>query len=154
MNIFSKVYGIGLIVVRVTNLKWSHFWATICRTVHPILSDRCLSCPVCLWRWCFCSQTVGWIKMSLDTEVGLAPGHILLDDDPAPLSRKRHSTPHFSAHVYCGQTAGWIRMPFGMDYGGRPRPRPHCVRWGPSSTPPPKKGKVHNFGPCLLWPNG
>jgi len=37
------------------------------------------------------------------------------------------------AHVYCRQTAGWIKMPFGMDYGGTCRPRPHCVRWEPSS---------------------
>ena len=31
--------------------------------------------------------------------------------------------------------AAWIKMPFGIDYGGRPtcRPRPHCVRWEPSS---------------------
>ena len=37
-------------------------------------------------------------------------------------------------------------------YGYRPRPRQHCIRWGPSSsqrgTAPPL------FGPCLLWPNG
>jgi len=36
-------------------------------------------------------------------------------------------------------------------YGGRPWPRPHCVRWGPGSS-----GKGHSspplFGPCLLWP--
>jgi len=39
--------------------------------------------------------------------------------------------------------------------GGRPRPWPHCVRWGPSS--PPQKGGTAApplFGPCLLWPNG
>jgi len=24
------------------------FWATVCKTVRPMLSDRCLSCPVCL----------------------------------------------------------------------------------------------------------
>jgi len=37
---------------------------------------------------------------------------------------------------------------------GRPRPGPHCVRWGP--TPPSKSGaQAHAiFGPCLLWPNG
>jgi len=29
-------------------------------------------------------------------------------------------------------------------YGGRPRPRPHCVRCGPSS--PPKRGTVPIFG--------
>jgi len=38
-------------------------------------------------------------------------------------------------------------------YGGRPRPRPHCARWGPSS--PPKKGtEPPIFGLFLLWPNG
>ena len=35
----------------------------------------------------------------------------------------------------------------------RPRPWPHCVRWGPSS--PPLKGHSSPiFGPCLLWLNG
>ena len=38
-------------------------------------------------------------------------------------------------------------------HGSRPRPRPHCVRWGPLETP--QKGhSVLIFGPCLLWPNG
>jgi len=42
-------------------------------------------------------------------------------------------------------------------HAGRPRPWPHCVRWGPSFSPkrghsPPHKKK--KFGPCLLWPNG
>jgi len=36
-------------------------------------------------------------------------------------------------------------------YGGRPRPRRRCVRWGPSS---PKRAQLPVFGPCLLWPNG
>jgi len=31
-----------------------------------------------------CGQTVRWIKMSLGTEVGLGPGHIVLDGDTAP----------------------------------------------------------------------
>ena len=37
--------------------------------------------------------------MQLGTEVGLGPGHIVLDGDPAPLP-KGHSSlpPHFSAH--------------------------------------------------------
>jgi len=36
--------------------------------------------------------------------------------------------------------------------GGRPRRRPHCVRWGASP-----KGNISPptiQGPCLLWPNG
>jgi len=39
--------------------------------------------------------------MPLGTEVGLGPGDIVLDEDPAP-SRKGHSSPHFPARVYCG----------------------------------------------------
>jgi len=40
-------------------------------------------------------------------------------------------------------------------YGGRLRPRRHCIRRGPNST----HRKGHNsppplFGSCLLWPNG
>jgi len=39
-------------------------------------------------------------------------------------------------------------------HGGRPQPRPHCVRRGPSS---PRKKWAHSlppiFVPCLLWPN-
>ena len=37
--------------------------------------------------------------------------------------------------VYCGQTVGWIKIE--SWHGGRPRPRPHCVRWGPNS---PQRG--------------
>ena len=35
---------------------------------------------------------------------------------------------------------------------GRPRPWPHCVKWGPTS--PPLKGTSPIFGPYLLRPNG
>jgi len=31
-----------------------------------------------------CGQTAEWTKMSLDMAVGLGPGHIVLDGDPAP----------------------------------------------------------------------
>jgi len=43
----------------------------------------------------------------------------------------------------------------GIWHGGRPHPRRHCVRWGPS-FPPPKWGEAPSpiLGPCLLWPNG
>ena len=51
-----------------------------------------------------CGQIVEWISMPFGTEVGLCPGDIVLDGDPAPHG-KGHSTPHFSAHVYCGQIA-------------------------------------------------
>jgi len=38
--------------------------------------------------------------------------------------------------VCCGQTVGWIKMPLGTEVATQPRP--HCVRWRPSS--PPRKG--------------
>jgi len=42
-------------------------------------------------------QTAGWITMSLGREIGLGPGDIVLDGDPAP--QKGHN-PQFSAHVF------------------------------------------------------
>ena len=43
----------------------------------------------------YCGQTVGRIKMKLGVQVGLGPGHIVLDRDPAPLPIKGHN-PQFS----------------------------------------------------------
>jgi len=54
--------------------------------------------------------------MKLGVQVGLDPGHIVLDGDPAPLPQKGQS-PQFSAHVCCGQMAAWIKMPLGMEVG-------------------------------------
>jgi len=36
----------------------------------------------------YCCQTVGWINMKFGMQVGLVPGHIVLDGDPAPLPQK------------------------------------------------------------------
>jgi len=58
------------------------FWATVCITVHSILSDRCLSCLS------VCNVGVLWPNGWMD------------------------------------QDATW--------YGGKPLPRPHCVRRGPN----------------------
>jgi len=52
----------------------------------------------------------------LGMAVGLGPGHIVLDGDPASPPPKR-GTPPFLAHVCCGQTAGWIKMPLGTIVG-------------------------------------
>jgi len=68
-----------------------------------VLSDRCLS--VLSVTLVYCRQMVVWIKSKLGVQVGLGPGHIVLDGDPALPSLKGHS-PQFSAHVRCGQTAG------------------------------------------------
>ena len=81
-----------------------------------MLSDRCLSClSVTL---VYCGQNVGWIKMKLGVEVGLGPGRIVLDGDPAPPPQKKGTQPpNFTAHVYYGQTAVCIRIPFGTEVG-------------------------------------
>jgi len=83
------------------------FWATVCKTVRPMLSVRCLSvlsCPVCDVR-------ALWPNGSTD------------------------------------QDETW--------HAGRPRPWPHCVRWGPSYPSP--KGHTPNFRPISVaakWLHG
>jgi len=73
-----------------------YFWATVCKTVRPMPSARCLSVLSCLSVTLeHCGQTVGWIKMKLGTQVGLGLGHIVLDGDPAP---QRGIVPQLSAH--------------------------------------------------------
>jgi len=82
-------------------------------------------------------QMAAWIKMPLGVEVGLDTSDIVLDGNPAPPQQKRGGkAPNFRPMCILrpngcvDQDATW--------YGGRPRLRPHCARWGPSS-PPPKK---------------
>ena len=63
-----------------------------------MLSDRCpvLSVlSVLSVTFMHCGQTVGWIKMKLGMQVGLGPGHIVLDPNPAPPPPKGHSPPNF-----------------------------------------------------------
>ena len=139
-----------------------------------MLSDCCLVCPFCLSvlsilsvTFVYCRQTVGQIKMKLGMQVGLGPGHTVLDEDPSLPPPKGGS--QFSAHICCGQMAGWIKTPFRMEeglgpgdfmlhgnpapppqkdatsYRGRPQPRRLSARWGTRSplqkgrSPPPKK---------------
>ena len=101
----------------------------------------------------YCGQTVRQIKMKLGMQVGLGPGHIALGEDPAPTSLKGHSPqpPVFGPYLlrpndYMDQDVTW--------YGGRPRPRPHCARWGHSSPDPQKGHSPPIFRPYLLRPNG
>jgi len=54
--------------------------------------------------------------MKLGLQVGLGPGHIVLDGDPAPSPPTGHSL-QFSAHFCSGQMAAWIKMPLGMEVG-------------------------------------
>jgi len=85
-------------------------WAAITLGINPhfkfLLVNACFRCV----RLCFCitatididttdiahvycCQMAVWIKMPFDMEVGVGPGDVVLDGDPA-LSQKVHS-PHF-----------------------------------------------------------
>ena len=68
--------------------------------------------------------------MKLGMQVGLDPGHIVLDGDPAPPPPKGHS-PHPVFGPYLLQLKGCMDQD-ATGYGGRPQPRGLCVRRGPS----------------------
>jgi len=95
-------------------------WATV---VCPV-------CPVLSVTFVHCDQTVARIKMKHDMQVGLGPGCIVLDGDPAPPPPKGHSP-----HPIFGPFLLWPNGCMHQDatwYGGRPQPRGLCVRWGHS----------------------
>jgi len=70
-------------------------------------------------------------------QVGLGPGHIVLDGDPAPPPPKGHS-PQFLAHVCCGQMAAWIKMSLGMELCLGPGD--FVLDGDPAPLPLPKRG--------------
>jgi len=70
-----------------------HFWATVWKTVRPMLSVGCLS--VLSVTFVHCGQMVGRIMMKLGTQVGLGPVHYVLDGDPAPPPPKGVGAPNF-----------------------------------------------------------
>jgi len=69
-----------------------NYWATVCKTVRPMLSDHSRVLSVTLEN---CGQTVVWSKMPLGMEVGLGPGHIVLDGDPAIPKKQDTVAPTF-----------------------------------------------------------
>jgi len=55
----------------------------------------------------YCGQTAGMIRMPFGTEVGLGPGDIVLDGDPA-LPTERAQRPPLFGHVYYDQTVAHL----------------------------------------------
>jgi len=105
---------------------------------------------------CYCGQTAGWSKMALGMEVGVGPGHIVLDmgthlphrkggGAPLPNYRPFLLWPNGSMH----QDAIWYGR-IGLSPGdfvldGDPA--------GPAASP--KRGRSPRISvPCLLRPNG
>jgi len=82
-------------------------WATVCKAVRLMLSDRCLIVlsvlSVCdvgvLWRNGWMDQDAIWCGGSC-----LGPGHILLDGNPVrPIPKKKRTTPNFWPMSVVGQ---------------------------------------------------
>jgi len=118
-----------------------------------------------------CGQMLRCIRIPLCTEVGLTPGDIVLDGDPAP-PKKWGIAPNIWPMSIVAKRLGGLRCQlvvaspkkgdtvpiFGpcllwpndrmdqdaTEYGGRPQPRRHCVTWGPSCSPS-KKGHTPKF---------
>ena len=84
--------------------------------------------------------------MKLGMQVGLGPGHIVLDGTQLPLPQ-RGTAPQFSDHICCYRTAGWIKMPLGIE-----------VDLGPGNfvldgdPVPQRKGQqpLHSFRPMSI----
>ena len=88
-----------------------YFWATVCKTVRPMLSVRCLSvCPVCpvlsvcdvhaLWP-------NGWTDQDETWHAGRPrPWPHCVRWEPSCPSPKGHSPHQLSAYICCGPTAG------------------------------------------------
>ena len=76
------------------------FWATVRKNgspyaIGPLSCLSCPQCPVCdvgvLWPNGWSDQDETWHAGSL----GLGPGHIVLDGDPAPPQKRRVEPPNF-----------------------------------------------------------
>ena len=103
-SIHSHVYGF---LEKVFEFRKQSFGATVCKTVRPMLSVRCLSCLS------VCNVGVLW------------------------------------PNGWTDQDETWR--------AGRPRPWPHCVRWGPSSPFPKEAQPPPNFRPISVaakWLHG
>ena len=86
--------------------------------------------------------------MPISTVVGLGPGDILLDGDPARPPKMAH--PQFSVYVCFDQTAGWIKIPLGMGIGFGPG---DMVLDG-DPAPLTRGTAAPVIGQCVFWPNG
>jgi len=81
--------------------------------------------------------------MALGMEVGLGPGHIVLDGEPAPSPKKEAEPPNFGPFLLSPN--GWMNHDgtcMEMDLGPS-----HIVLDGAQAPFPPKGGRPPVFGP-------
>jgi len=86
--------------------------------------------------------------MPLGTEVNLGSGDVVLDGVAAPPKMGTVSPVFFPCLLWPN---GWMDEDATW-YGSITRPRPHCVRRGPSSSAKGAQQPRPLFGVCLLWP--
>ena len=86
--------------------------------------------------------------MKLGLQVGLGPGHTVLDGHLAGPYPKGHSPPpQFSTHICCCLMAGQIKMPLGMEVGLGPG---DFVLWEPEPLPKRGQSPLPNFRPTSI----
>jgi len=101
---YVNLFTMGLVFGRPFVKRFALCYRTVVLSVCLSVLSVCLSiCDVgVLWP-------NGWIKVKLGMEVGLGPGHIVLDGDPARPKKVRARQPHtFSVHIYYGQTVAHL----------------------------------------------
>jgi len=88
--------------------------------------------------------------MKLGMQLGLGPGHIASDGDPATLPQRGTVPPIFGPYLL--RPNGWMDQDTTW-YGGTPQPR-DIVLDGDPALLHKKRAEPPIFGPCILWPNG
>jgi len=86
----------------------------------------------------YCDQTAGRIKMPIGTKIGFGRGHSGLDGT--------HPLPQIGTHPNFRPMSVVAKRSTDQDatlYGGRPRPWPHCVRWGLTQGAQPSQFSAH-----------
>ena len=106
-TVIHKKRGSSFVIIALQILM--DFWATVCKTVRPMLSDRCLFCVPCLSICPVCDVGVLWPNGWMDQDETWQGGR------PRPWShcvRWRPSSPpvkghntQFLIHICCGQMA-------------------------------------------------
>jgi len=89
--------------------------------------------------------------MPLGMEVGLGPGQIVLDGDPAPPTPKGAQPPIFGPCLlwpngWMDQDATW--------HEGRLQPKPNCQKLDGDQAPPKKGTAPPTFQPMFIVTNG
>jgi len=135
-----------------TMMQCLRFWATVCKTVRAMLSDRCLSCPVSAVL-SVCNVGVlwpnGWTDQNETWHAGRPSSwpHCIRWG-PSSLSPKGGGAPPLIfGHICCGQMAAGITMPLGTEVGFSPG---DFMLDGDPATPRKRHTHPPNFWPMYV----